>query len=191
MDLASPIMDAVRRAVPDGASILFAWCSSMISADSKKRAAWAANRIMSTAPTEKFGAISTRAPGARVQPRPYLGEALVAEAGRADDHVQAVRDAPAQVVHHRGDVGEVDHDVAAEQRVEGVPLVDPRAQFRVRRAFHGLADRLAHPPPGAKHPNLDHHASLVRSSRRILRLQPLGPSAAQPAPASQLFALDT
>ena len=57
-------MDAVRRAVPDGASILFAWWSSIISADSKKRAAWAAKRIISTAPTEKFGAISTRAPGA-------------------------------------------------------------------------------------------------------------------------------
>ena len=35
----------------------------MISADSKKRAACAAKRIISTAPTEKLGAISTRAAG--------------------------------------------------------------------------------------------------------------------------------
>ena len=58
------IMVAVRSAVPDGASALPAWCSSMTSAESKKRAAWAANRIIRTAPTEKFGAMSTRAPGA-------------------------------------------------------------------------------------------------------------------------------
>ena len=36
----------------------------MISADSKKRAACAANRIISTAPTEKLAAISTRTEGA-------------------------------------------------------------------------------------------------------------------------------
>ncbi len=64
MPRASPIIEAVRSAVPDGASILFAWCSSMISAESKNRAAWAAKRIISTAPTEKFGAMSTRPPGA-------------------------------------------------------------------------------------------------------------------------------
>ena len=149
----------MRSAVPDGASILFAWCSSMISADSKKRAAWAAKRIISTAPTEKFGAIKHAAVGAACQPGPDLGEAVVAEARGADDDVQAVLDAPAQVVHHGGDVGEVHHDVAAEQRVEGVSLVDLRAELGVRRALDGLADRAPHPPPGTKDPDLDHHAS--------------------------------
>ena len=41
---------AVRYAVPDGASALFGWCSSMISTESKNRAACSANRIVSTAP---------------------------------------------------------------------------------------------------------------------------------------------
>jgi hypothetical protein len=36
----------------------------MTSADSKNRAAWAANRIISVAPTEKLGTISTRMPSA-------------------------------------------------------------------------------------------------------------------------------
>src|ERR1017187_4626488 len=61
---ASAISDAVRAAVPDGASTLRAWCSSTISAESKNRAAWAANRIMSTAPNEKFGTTSARVAGA-------------------------------------------------------------------------------------------------------------------------------
>ena len=53
----------MRSAVPEGASILLAWCSSMISAESKNRAASAANRIIKIAPMEKLGAISTRTSG--------------------------------------------------------------------------------------------------------------------------------
>ncbi len=49
---------AVSAAVPDGASIFWLWCSSMISAVSKNGAAISANRIMSTAPTAKFGTIA-------------------------------------------------------------------------------------------------------------------------------------
>ena len=48
---------AVRRAVPEGASALSGWCSSTISTDSKYGAASSANRIISNAPMEKFGAI--------------------------------------------------------------------------------------------------------------------------------------
>src|SRR5581483_6698413 len=66
---AAPMMFAVRKAVPDGASILAAWCSSMTSADSKNRAASAANRIMRIAPMEKFGTTSTRTLAAASQPR--------------------------------------------------------------------------------------------------------------------------
>ena len=48
----------------------------MISADSKNRAAWAANRIISTAPTEKLDAISTRTEGAPAsQPRTWSSRA--------------------------------------------------------------------------------------------------------------------
>src|SRR6185312_1906267 len=50
-------------AVPEGASTLSGWCSSMISTDSKYLAAVAANEDASTAPSAKLGAISTPVPG--------------------------------------------------------------------------------------------------------------------------------
>ncbi len=61
-DRACPIIAAVRAAVPDGASTLSGWCSSMTSTDSKKGAALAANDIMSSAPMAKFGAMRTPTP---------------------------------------------------------------------------------------------------------------------------------
>ena len=56
VSLASARRAAVSRAVPDGASTLLSWCSSMISTLSIHGAASAARRIMSTAPMAKFGA---------------------------------------------------------------------------------------------------------------------------------------
>ena len=61
---AAAITSAVRRAVPEGASALSGWCSSMTSTDSKKGAACAAKRIIKIAPIEKLGATSTPTPGA-------------------------------------------------------------------------------------------------------------------------------
>jgi hypothetical protein len=49
---------SVSMAVPDGASAFSSWCSSITSADSKYGAASSANRIMSTAPIAKLGAIT-------------------------------------------------------------------------------------------------------------------------------------
>ena len=46
----------VIMAVPDGASTLASWCSSITSAVSKYGAASSAKRIISTAPMAKFGA---------------------------------------------------------------------------------------------------------------------------------------
>jgi hypothetical protein len=46
---------AVSIAVPDGASTLASWCSSMTSAVSKHGAASSAKRIISTAPMAKLG----------------------------------------------------------------------------------------------------------------------------------------
>ena len=67
---AAAIIDAVRSAVPDGASALFPWCSSITSAEGKNLAAWAANRIIKMAPTEKFGTTRTRTSGCSAsQPR--------------------------------------------------------------------------------------------------------------------------
>lgn len=50
-------------AVPLGASTLFGWCSSTTSTDSKYGAAICANFMVSTAPMEKFGAMSTPVSG--------------------------------------------------------------------------------------------------------------------------------
>ncbi len=46
----------VAKAVPEGASTLPSWCSSMTSAVSNQGAASSAKRIMSTAPMAKLGA---------------------------------------------------------------------------------------------------------------------------------------
>ncbi len=54
---AAAMRRAVIIAVPDGASALASWCSSMTSAVSKNGAASSAKRIISTAPMAKFGAI--------------------------------------------------------------------------------------------------------------------------------------
>ena len=51
-----PIRSAVAFAVPDGASTFVTGWSSMISADGNDSAAASANRIISTAPSAKFGA---------------------------------------------------------------------------------------------------------------------------------------
>src|ERR1035441_9554344 len=67
---AAPIKDAVRSAVPDGASALAAWCNSITSAESKNLAACTAKRIIKMAPTEKFGTTRTCTSGCSVsQPR--------------------------------------------------------------------------------------------------------------------------
>ena len=60
---AAAIAEAVCRAVPDGASTLSGWCSSITSTDSNQRAARAANAMARTAPSAKFGATSTPTPG--------------------------------------------------------------------------------------------------------------------------------
>ena len=60
---------AVRRAVPEGASALSGWCSSTTSTDSKCGAASTANRIISRAPMEKFGATRTPTSGAAASHR--------------------------------------------------------------------------------------------------------------------------
>ena len=54
---------AVCTAVPEGASSLFGWWNSTTSAESKKRAAWRAKAMVSTAETAKFGAMSTPVAG--------------------------------------------------------------------------------------------------------------------------------
>ena len=84
---------AVVTAVPDGASTLPSWCSSMISAVSKHGAASSAKRIISTALIAKFEAIEAVAAAERV---PRRVEVVVGQAGGADDRVHAVHRQPRQ-----------------------------------------------------------------------------------------------
>ena len=115
---------AVRRAVPLGASALSGWCSSTISTDSKNRAACAANRIISTAPTAKFGATRTPTPGASAsQPRSVASRSSSKPVVPTTD-VDAVLDAELQVVHDGVRPGEVDRDLGAgvgQRRSAGRP----------------------------------------------------------------------
>ena len=80
---------AVRSDVPDGASRLASWCSSMISALSNHGAASAANRIISTAPMAKLAATMQlrRSPSGRER----VGSRRVGlgEPGGADHDVDA------------------------------------------------------------------------------------------------------
>ena len=59
---AAAIRATVASAVPDGASTLLSWCSSMISAVSKNGAAISAKRIISTAEIEKLAATTQFGP---------------------------------------------------------------------------------------------------------------------------------
>src|SRR5690349_7432317 len=89
----SPSMrSAVRAAVPDGASGLAGWCSSMISARCMCREASAAKRIISTAPIAKLGATNALADAsanAFVAPNFAIGAVLMMRfAAEASRHMQ-------------------------------------------------------------------------------------------------------
>src|ERR1700678_3484173 len=136
---AAPITDAVRRAVPDGASALPARCNSMTSADSKNLAACSAKRIITLA-----------------QPLPHLVQPVFGEPRCPDHHVQIVRYAPAQVLHDHAGMREVDDHVASGQRVEVVALVDLGHDVQVRALPHHADHLTPHPPPRPQHPDLRH-----------------------------------
>ena len=85
----------VIMAVPDGASALASWCSSITSAVSKNGAASSAKRIISTAPMAKFGATRQLLDVKRSR---QSSRSAGVKPGRADDRVHAVGGAPAEVL---------------------------------------------------------------------------------------------
>jgi hypothetical protein len=89
---------AVRAAVPEGASALCGWWSSITSTD--------------------------LGPGG--QPAADLPQPFVVKAGCADDSVNAVLDEELQVVHHHVGMGEVDDDlgVAVRQQTQRIARID-------------------------------------------------------------------
>ena len=127
---AAAIIDAVRSAVPDGASALPLWCSSITSAEAKNRAG------LRGEPHHQDGAdgevrhdqdAHVRMLG---QPAAHLVQPVLGEPRGADHHVQVLFDTPAQVVHDHAGVGEVDHHVTPGQRVERVCPGRPRRRPR-------------------------------------------------------------
>ena len=102
---AAAMRRAVIIAVPDGASALASWCSSMTSAVSKYGAASSAKRIISTAPMAKFGAIRQLLV---VNAARSSATSSSVEAGRADDRVQPLLPAPGHVGPGGVEDGEVD-----------------------------------------------------------------------------------
>lgn len=155
---ASAMSRAVRAAVPDGASALCGWCSSITSTDSKYRAACLAKCMHSTAPIAKFGAMRTETPGASVSQRSTWLEPIVGEAGGADDGVYPVLDEEPEVVHDDIRMGEVDDDVGVgvHQSVERLVGVDPDGEGHIVGGLDGLDHRRADLAFGAQ--NSDSHA---------------------------------
>src|SRR4029450_9996762 len=113
---AAAIALAVRSAVPEGASALPAWCSSITSADGKCRAAIVAKCMARTAPRVKFGAQTGWPPSSTGA----LGQFLKRPGGQAGGAGDQVDPAGQQGVgggHGRLRRGEVDHhlDLGGDQ----------------------------------------------------------------------------
>ena len=137
---AAAMRSAVCIAVPDGASIFWSWCSSMISAVSKYGAASSAKRIISTAPIAKFGAITAFALDAS-NAVAELVEVVVGEPGGADDRVDAVLGAPREVLAGGVDHGEVDRDLGAGVGAAPRRCARPACRARRSRAAAGRCPR--------------------------------------------------
>ena len=97
-----------------------------------------------------------------------LGEAVVVEAGGADDDVDAVSDAVPHRVHHHVGPGEVDGHLGArrDELVERVPVPDLRHEFHVLGGSDGRSGSGAHPPVCADHADPGgHRPSSLRVDR--------------------------
>ena len=179
-----PCARAVSIAVPDGASTFWSWWSSMISAVSNHGAASSANRIISTAPMAKFGAMrqlllvnvlrkaSRSASVKPVVPTTAWMPCSAAKARFSREASSTVKStttsAPASTSAsaRRRDV-EVAVDLGGHAQVEaGVLRVDGRDQLELGVGDHRLAHRATHAPGRAEHPDPDHAAGGLRRGRR-------------------------
>ena len=163
-------------AVPDGASIFWSWCSSMISAVSKHGAASSAKRIISTAPMAKFGAMTQLlfvnrsrsgprrgrskpvVPTTAWMPTPASQRQVLAggvDLGEVDDHVDL------GVEQGLGAGGQLQRQVEAGRPGAGRARRGTgrrRDQLEVGVVGDRLAHRGAHAPAGAEHTDPDHRA---------------------------------
>ena len=159
---AAAIRSAVASAVPDGASALASWCSSMISAVSKNGAAISAKRIISTAEIEKLAATTQFGP-----PSPNssanAGEVVVGQA-RSCRRRRGCRASPATArcaAPPAATVKSTTTSAPASANARGspaivrpsidgpaAPRVDGGDELEVGIEGHRLAHRRAHPPAG-------------------------------------------
>ncbi len=121
---------------------------------------------------EKFGAIRTPLRGSATQEVAQPLQPALVEAGRTDDRVHAVLDAPGEVVHHHVGVGEVDRDrrTRVHQQLRVVSVVDLGDQVEIVGRLDRLAHRRADLAPRAEHAHRDplSHGSHPRPRLRTL-----------------------
>ena len=183
---AAAMRSAVSIAVPEGASIFWSWCSSMISPVSNHGAASSANRMSRTAPMAKLGAMKQLLVVKRSR---RSREIVVGETRRADDGVDTAGGAPLQVLTGGVDLGEVDRDVGrgpverADIRGDGhaggvladVLGVDGSDQIKLGVGCDGGGHRLPHAPTGAQDRDADRQRRPPRPPRVRLRRGPSPP----------------
>ena len=173
-------------AVPEGASTLASWCSSITSALSNSGAASSAKRIISTAERAKLGAMMQLL---RSKSPAKLRQVLLGESGGADHGVDAIGGQAGQVLPGRGQHREVHGDLDTRlserlqqggdghrSRIASVALTEQvgdglaRRRGRVHRSheLHVLrshdsrAHRAPHAPGGTQNADPDHAVTLFR-----------------------------
>ena len=169
---------AVRAAVPEGASILRSWCSSMISTWSRCGAASLAISIMITAPIAKLGAMKAPTPRAAascsmrstcsgdIPVVPMTGDTSASSATNA---FAAAASATEKSTVAAGDVAA---SASSKSSKRGKTFVasttsTPATNSRSRGVVQRLGHRSTHAPGGAADRDPDHGATalIARSPR--------------------------
>ena len=104
---------------------------------------------------EKLAATTTPTSGCSASRVRKRVQALVGEAGGADHGMDAVVDAPRQVVHHRIRMGEVDDHLGGLDRSPVIAGIHRGDQVQPVGRLDRPADLGAHPAPGTE--NRDIH----------------------------------
>ncbi len=91
---------------------------------------------------------------------PHLLGAFIVEAGGADDHVDALAEAPADVLHDGVGVGEIDDDLRVCDVLLRIACVGAARVGHAVGRFHGANDLCAHLSVVAEYSNSNAHTSL-------------------------------
>ena len=149
----SAISCAVRVAVPEGASALFGWCSSMISTESKNRARLRRSASRARRRCRSWAPPSRRARACGSSQLADLSSLLVRRCRVVPTTRGCSGRCRTQVVHDDVGVGEVDRDLGAASASANSqsPSSTIGAPGRGRRRPRPPADLGAHPAAGPEH----------------------------------------